>query len=523
MLDRTFVHIPGIGRSTERRLWDFGIRTWMDLPKLPSSAVAERLAQKLRLYVPLSQEALASRNTSFFSRLFQMGEAWRLYDALSDNCVYFDVETTGLSPIFNTITVAGLYDGKEYRVFVDGQNLRELPEALGKYDAIVTFNGAQFDLRFLRTAFEAAKVPPVHIDLRWAVRKAGYSGTLKSVEERFGLRRPPHLAEITSADAPILWSKHLRGDSQALDLLVQYNAQDVVNLKAIMERTYIELSRSAGFKLAAKPSRVLGTSVVASSSKAYKNSKVIWANENVALKLLEKVEAGSAKSRIIGIDLTGSDRRPSGWALLDGRDVITELIATDDEIVERTIEARPTLVSIDSPLSLPGGVFSVKQWAKRRRLPIYRQCELALKRMGISVFWCLLPTMAGLTQRGIKLAKTLRHHGIEVIESYPGAAQDILRIPRKGASLEELRWGLHGLGLRGPFLSRRASHDEIDAITSALVGLFYVADEYIALGNERENYLIIPSSACTNLSVLSEILAKTGLDPLPVQATMATA
>ena len=36
------------------------------------------------------------------------------------------------------------------------------------------------------------------------------------------------------------------------------------------------------------------------------------------------------------------------------------------------------------------------------------------------------------------------------------------------------------------------THDEIDALTSALVGFFYMADMYEAIGNEQEGLLIIP-------------------------------
>ena len=85
--------------------------------------------------------------------------------------------------------------------------------------------------------------------------------------------------------------------------------------------------------------------------------------------------------------------------------------------------------------------------------------------MGISVFWCLLPSMEMLTRRGIRLAQELRKTGVKVIESYPGAAQDILGIPRKKASLLELKWGLSRAGITGDFLTANITHDEVDAIT----------------------------------------------------------
>jgi predicted nuclease with RNAse H fold len=122
--------------------------------------------------------------------------------------------------------------------------------------------------------------------------------------------------------------------------------------------------------------------------------------------------------------------------------------------------------------------------------------------------------MQGLTTRGMLLASQLRAEGLNVIESYPGAAQDILNIPRKGTSLEELKQGLGRAGVKGPFLTGKVCHDEVDAITSALVGLFYMADEYIALGMPAENYLIVPRSLKFNYKKLAEILEQSGLDAL---------
>jgi predicted nuclease with RNAse H fold len=198
---------------------------------------------------------------------------------------------------------------------------------------------------------------------------------------------------------------------------------------------------------------------------------------------------------------------------MDGAKATTKSLSTDDELLNETLAARPDLVSIDSPLSLPEGWLNPDMPCGQ---PIYRKCELALKRMGISVFWCLLPSMKALTTRGMQLTQRLRDAGLKVIESYPGAAQDLLGIPRKGSSLEELKWGLARAGIEGKFLHGRVTHDEVDAITSALVGLFYLADDYIALGNAAEDYLIVPRSLRINYRRLADILSATGLDDIPV-------
>ena len=85
-----------------------------------------------------------------------------------------------------------------------------------------------------------------------------------------------------------------------------------------------------------------------------------------------------------------------------------------------------------------------------------------------------------------------RKSGILVIESYPGAAQDIIRIPRKQAGLQYLTEGLKEFGIKGTYTKARVSHDELDAITSAIVGQFYQVGMYEEIGNKTEGYLIIP-------------------------------
>lgn len=173
--------------------------------------------------------------------------------------------------------------------------------------------------------------------------------------------------------------------------------------------------------------------------------------------------------KVVGIDLTGSEKRASGLATLwDDGLAQTERLKTDEDILAMVDSTGPDIVSIDSPLSLP------EDTAK-----IYRECELTLKRRGIGVYWCLLPSMKALTMRGIALASKLRDQGFGVIESYPGAAQDILGIPRKNKGIQVLADALAKYGIKG---NLAVSHDELDAITAAIVGQMYLEGNYEALG-----------------------------------------
>ena len=56
---------------------------------------------------------------------------------------------------------------------------------------LVTFNGSQFDVPFLRAHFPKARLDQAHIDLRFALASLGYRGGLKVVEQTLGLRRDP--------------------------------------------------------------------------------------------------------------------------------------------------------------------------------------------------------------------------------------------------------------------------------------------------------------------------------------------
>ena len=205
MLEQTFIHIPGVGRQTERELWADGIRSWddADLFEKRFGRVGSRLQQKLDDYIPRSREAVKHKDAAFFERLSSLGEAWRLFPEFSGNCVYLDIETTGLSTVFDTVTMVGLYDGRRYKLFVDGDNLQELPIHLRNYSVVVTFNGSGFDLRFLRLAFPDLVLPPIHIDLRWVTRKLGMKGGLKAIETELGIRRPSEVEELTGYDATI--------------------------------------------------------------------------------------------------------------------------------------------------------------------------------------------------------------------------------------------------------------------------------------------------------------------------------
>src|SRR5690242_11297752 len=106
MLEQTFIHIPGVGPKTERELWQSGIRSWDDFTAILTSpaAIGRALRRRLEDYIPQSIEAVRHRDAAFFARLSALGEAWRLFPEFASQCVFLDIETTGLSTVFDTVT-----------------------------------------------------------------------------------------------------------------------------------------------------------------------------------------------------------------------------------------------------------------------------------------------------------------------------------------------------------------------------------------------------------------------------------
>ena len=179
---------------------------------------------------------------------------------------------------------------------------------------------------------------------------------------------------------------------------------------------------------------------------------------------------------VLGIDLRSGPRYPTGLAAMD-RSRRLRLLSTarhDDEIDAVIQRLRPALVCIDAPLALPEGRDCVDSTCACATAGILRAVDRFCIAAGYRVYPTLLPSMVGLTLRGIELADRLRTVGIAVLEVYPGMAQDILSIPRKRQGVDALARGVRRVGVRGLPRARVATHDELDAATCALVGVMYL-------------------------------------------------
>jgi uncharacterized protein YprB with RNaseH-like and TPR domain/predicted nuclease with RNAse H fold len=530
MLRNTFIHIPGIGPKTEEALWKRGITTWQDFlalsdgPAYPEDRIGDagplsgNLRRRARDLLLKSEAALQDRDASFFAKHLPRSHLWRVFDEFRSSILFLDIETTGLSPTYHDITLVGCYDGRDYRAFIPGYNISQLQSFIGEASILVTFNGTMFDAPFLMHKIPGLKLPPVHLDLRFLFRRIGLAGGLKSIESALGLRRGAGGA-ADGREAVELWYRYLQGDEEAFRRLVRYNYDDTVGMEYLAEYvvdslksnvpphiSYNESYNEAG--LPVDEPRILGGAAFDDSlDKAGARpgleetldrmlqgmaSRPTQTKRASIRHLLSQASEGSGVPRIVGIDLTASKARPSGWAFLSGASSFTRRLRTDREIIHETLEVSPSIVCIDSPLSLPPGTLIGEDGGILSFQRIHRDSELVLRRRGVSLFWCLLPSMQKLTLRGMKIAEDMREHGLTVIESFPGAVQDILGMPRKGKSIPGLADALADFGIKGDFRTQPTSHDELDAITAAIVGLFYLSGNYEALGENELDDLILP-------------------------------
>lgn len=203
----------------------------------------------------------------------------------------------------------------------------------------------------------------------------------------------------------------------------------------------------------------------------------------------------------LGIDLTSSAARPSGYAVLDEGARLAEVgsVATDPEILRLAHRCRPRLVAIDAPIGLPKGLCCLEESCPCRPAAPdgKRACEREVARRGIGLFFTTKRSIIkGMVYRAIELRRRFEDEGMRVLEVFPYASKVLLfgrPLPRKTTAegLAYLRGRLEalvdGLSARGPL-----THDELDAVVAAYTA--YLKDQGRAeeVGDPVEGAICLP-------------------------------
>ena len=154
---------------------------------------------------------------------------------------YLDIETTGLSPWDCQLTVVGIYrcngDDTSFIQLV-GKDIKaySVLEALEGVHTIYTYNGSRFDLPFIHSRL-GIKLNDMftHHDLMYDCWRCNLYGGFKGVERQLGIKRK--LTEVNGYEAVKLWYRYVESfDLDALKTLLEYNKEDVLNLKVLKEK-----------------------------------------------------------------------------------------------------------------------------------------------------------------------------------------------------------------------------------------------------------------------------------------------
>ncbi len=244
MIRRRFGIFPGVGPRAERQIAQAGLGDWNAFTRDPAaSGLPARLQANLQEAIGVWSNALEQGDPAFFARNLARKHHWMLYERFAGRICYLDIETTGLSPRSDVVTMVGLYDGRRFTCLVRDQDLtvENLAACLADCRMLVTYYGSSFDLSFLRRGFPRIDWDLPHFDLCFAGKRVGLTGGLKSIERQLGIVRDPSLVEVDGFEAVRLWHAHRRGDTAALPRLRAYNEADTVNLERIASTIYQRL------------------------------------------------------------------------------------------------------------------------------------------------------------------------------------------------------------------------------------------------------------------------------------------
>ncbi len=158
---------------------------------------------------------------------------------------YIDIETTGLSRYYADLTVVGIGLEKGRRVEViqliqGGLSEGRLLTALDGVDELYSYNGSRFDLPFIRAklGLDLRKFFK-HTDLMYDCWRSNLKGGLKAVERQLCINR--RLKDVDGYVAVQLWYEYVDNHSRkALGTLLDYNREDVVNLRVLRQKLRVE-------------------------------------------------------------------------------------------------------------------------------------------------------------------------------------------------------------------------------------------------------------------------------------------
>ncbi|MEM4347222.1 MAG: DUF429 domain-containing protein [Candidatus Altiarchaeota archaeon] len=173
---------------------------------------------------------------------------------------------------------------------------------------------------------------------------------------------------------------------------------------------------------------------------------------------------------VVGIDLAGNPKNDTGFCVLTAtetlKDVSTEILHSDQEIIEKVEIVKPEVIAIDAPLTYFGE---------------NRKCDELLKEYG--TLPVTLRGMEVLAIRGRELRKKLESRNFNVIEIFATASAKILGLYAE--TEKEMQKNLLNSNIKGAIERKFLNKDELDAIFAAITAYMYTENLVDFVGDEK--------------------------------------
>jgi len=147
---------------------------------------------------------------------------------------FLDIETS----FEGEITVLGIYRGDGTIVQLVGREITRpsLLTSLKEITTIYTYNGSRFDLPIIKDKLGIDLDDYfATCDLMYDCWQRNLYGGLKKIEQMLGIER--RLKDVNGWIAMELWHQYEEENNrQALQVLLEYNKEDILNLPILMEK-----------------------------------------------------------------------------------------------------------------------------------------------------------------------------------------------------------------------------------------------------------------------------------------------
>ena len=201
---------------------------------------------------------------------------------------------------------------------------------------------------------------------------------------------------------------------------------------------------------------------------------------------------------ILGIDLAAKEKNPTGICILNTKGFKFDTVFSNKDICELVFTEFPSLIIVDSPLSLPKGRCCLEKDCECAVGGHFRQAEKEIRKYG-NVLPLTFKGMKMLTLRGITISSRLKND-FTVIESHPRTSLKVLGYD-------------NFIKLLKPYnVKSNLNEHELDAAVLAITGYLHTNNCSLELGDNEEGTIVIPNkSDCMDLLLRSlHTLLKSG-------------